>query len=116
MEKEQMGIVFLRTKSFHSNNIFGRFDVQLIICSTIYGRQKSVVITICFAQMFQQLGKTWGRYSGITPVIVTIDPEIIKEVMVKQVMVVYFDQLLSVACTLNMVKTLLGCFKPFCWL
>jgi hypothetical protein len=35
--------------------------------------------------MHQKLGKTWGRYNGISPTIVTIDPEIIKEVMVKQV-------------------------------
>jgi hypothetical protein len=36
-------------------------------------------------QMHQKFGKTWGRYSGLSPTIVTIDPEIIKEVMVKQV-------------------------------
>ena len=36
-------------------------------------------------QMHNKFGKTWGRYSGITPTIVTIDPDIIKEVMVKQV-------------------------------
>ena len=28
-------------------------------------------------------GKTYGRYDGVTPVVVTIDPEIIKSVLVK---------------------------------
>ncbi len=39
--------------------------------------------------MHKKFGKTWGRYSGVTPTIVTIDPDIIKEVMVKQVQ--FFD-------------------------
>jgi hypothetical protein len=37
--------------------------------------------------MHQKFGKTWGRYAGVNPTIVTIDPEIIKEVMIKQVRV-----------------------------
>jgi hypothetical protein len=32
---------------------------------------------------FKKLGKTWGRYDGRTPVISTIDPELIKSIMVK---------------------------------
>ncbi len=34
--------------------------------------------------MFKKFGKTWGRYDGIRPTIVTIDPDILKEVLVKQ--------------------------------
>ena len=33
---------------------------------------------------FKKFGKTWARYEGVTPVIVTIDPEFIKQVTVKQ--------------------------------
>lgn len=33
---------------------------------------------------FKELGtKTYGRYDGVTPVIVTKDPELIKSVLVK---------------------------------
>ena len=32
----------------------------------------------------QQLGRTFCRYDGVIPCIVTIDPEFIKEVVVKQ--------------------------------
>ena len=37
-----------------------------------------------FAEMFQKLGMTFCRYEGIAPVIYSIDPEIVKEVTVKQ--------------------------------
>ena len=35
------------------------------------------------ANMFKKYGKTFGRYDGICPVVMTIDPEIIKNVLVK---------------------------------
>ena len=37
-----------------------------------------------FLQKFRQHGRTFARYSGVTPAIDTIDPEFIKEVVVKQ--------------------------------
>ena len=37
-----------------------------------------------YRKKFQELGLTFGRYGGVTPTITTIDPEIIKEVTVKQ--------------------------------
>ena len=37
-----------------------------------------------YQKKIQALGKTFGRYDGVTPSIVTIDPEFIKEVTVKQ--------------------------------
>ena len=37
-----------------------------------------------FAEKFRQLGRTFARYQGVTPAIITIDPEFIKEVVVKQ--------------------------------
>ncbi len=37
-----------------------------------------------YVKKIQQLGKTFVRYDGVTPTIVTIDPEIIKEVTAKQ--------------------------------
>ena len=37
-----------------------------------------------YVEKSKKLGKTWARYNGITPMLVTIDHEIIKEVMVKQ--------------------------------
>ena len=35
-------------------------------------------------QQFQKFGRTWARYDGVGPTIVTIDPEIVKEITVKQ--------------------------------
>lgn len=35
-------------------------------------------------QKFKELGRTFVRYSGSTPEICTIDPELIKEITVKQ--------------------------------
>ena len=37
-----------------------------------------------FSEKFQKLGKTFARYQGVTPAIISIDPEFIKEVVVKQ--------------------------------
>lgn len=34
-------------------------------------------------QMHRKLGKTFGRYSGRTPFVFTIDPELIKEILVR---------------------------------
>ena len=36
-----------------------------------------------WADMFKKYGKTFGRYDGICPVIMTIDPEVLKNVLVK---------------------------------
>ena len=45
--------------------------------------QHKVLVHEEIANMHKKLGKTFGRYEGIMPVISTIDPEIIKSVMVK---------------------------------
>ena len=37
-----------------------------------------------FTEKFRQLGRTFARYQGVTPAIITIDPEFIKEITVKQ--------------------------------
>jgi len=37
-----------------------------------------------YVQKINQLGKTFARYDGILPSIVTIDPEMIKEITAKQ--------------------------------
>ena len=37
-----------------------------------------------YVEKFKQLGKTFAKYEGVTPAIVSIDPEFIKEVTVKQ--------------------------------
>ena len=37
-----------------------------------------------YVEKSKKMGKTWAKYHGITPALVTIDHEIIKEVMVKQ--------------------------------
>merc|ERR1711860_247778 len=37
-----------------------------------------------FTEKFRQLGRTFARYQGVTPCILSIDPEFIKEVTVKQ--------------------------------
>ena len=37
-----------------------------------------------FHEKFQQLGNTFARFDGVTPCICTIDPEVIKEITVKQ--------------------------------
>ena len=37
-----------------------------------------------FTDKFRQLGRTFARYQGVTPAIITIDPEFIKEVVAKQ--------------------------------
>ena len=37
-----------------------------------------------YVEKSKKFGKTWAKYHGITPTLVTIDHEIIKEVMVKQ--------------------------------
>ena len=37
-----------------------------------------------FQEKYRQLGKTFARYNGAAPCICTIDPEIIKEITVKQ--------------------------------
>ena len=37
-----------------------------------------------YVEKIKQLGKTFARYDGVLPSIVTIDPEIIKEVTAKQ--------------------------------
>ena len=36
------------------------------------------------AEQFKKFGRTWARYDGVKPCIVTIDPEFIKQVTVKQ--------------------------------
>ncbi len=36
-----------------------------------------------YSEKFKKFGKTYGRYSGTSPVIVTKDPELIKSVLVK---------------------------------
>jgi len=35
-------------------------------------------------EQFKKFGKTWARYDGVSPCIVTIDPEMIKQITVKQ--------------------------------
>lgn len=37
-----------------------------------------------YLKKHQELGKTFGRYNGVTPSIVSIDPDFIREVTVKQ--------------------------------
>ena len=37
-----------------------------------------------YQEKFRQLGRTFARYDGIGPIIATIDPELIKEITVKQ--------------------------------
>ena len=37
-----------------------------------------------YQEKFQALGHTFARYDGVSPQIVTMDPEFIKEVTVKQ--------------------------------
>ena len=37
-----------------------------------------------YHEKHRELGRTFTRYEGVTPCIVTIDPDIIKEVTVKQ--------------------------------
>ena len=37
-----------------------------------------------YLEKHRELGRTFTRYEGVTPCIVTIDPDIIKEVTVKQ--------------------------------
>ena len=37
-----------------------------------------------FQEKYRQLGNTFARYNGVTPTICTIDPELIKEITVKQ--------------------------------
>ena len=35
-------------------------------------------------EQFKKFGKTWAKYDGVSPTIVTIDPEMIKQITVKQ--------------------------------
>ncbi len=35
-------------------------------------------------EQFKKMGKTWAKYDGIHPAIFTIDPDFIKEVLIKQ--------------------------------
>ena len=37
-----------------------------------------------YLKKHRQLGRTFARYEGVTPIITTIDPEFVKEVTVKQ--------------------------------
>ena len=37
-----------------------------------------------YNEQFQKFGSTWARYDGVTPTIVTKDPEIVKEITTKQ--------------------------------
>ena len=43
-----------------------------------------IIVSEYFLKQCKELGRTWGYYNGQTPTIVTIDPDFIKQVTVKQ--------------------------------
>ena len=43
-----------------------------------------IIVSEYFLKPCKELGRTWGYYNGQTPTIVTIDPDFIKQVTVKQ--------------------------------
>ena len=42
-----------------------------------------IILHEYYHEVFKKFGKTWARYEGREPTIVTIDPELIKSIMVK---------------------------------
>ena len=82
-------VLFLLWRHLTQNRgIVESFGIPYIKPTFIFGSSPffyhKINIREWMVQQFNKYGKTWGRYEGITPVIVTIDPEIIKEVTVKQ--------------------------------
>ena len=70
------------TKKFQNGN-----SLKVIFITEI--SQKTLILNQIYMYKWYQekcteLGRTFARYNGVAPTIVTIDPEFIKEVTVKQ--------------------------------
>ena len=82
-----VGIVWLW---FHLKRNHGRLDPALPKLPTIlcFGSPPFLYNKIIYHKWYQskykELGRTFGKYEGVTPTICSIDPEFIKEVTVKQ--------------------------------
>ena len=71
------------TKKFQNGN-----PLKVISITKRYLKKPLILNQIYMYKWYQEkcreLGRTFARYNGVAPTIVTIDPEFIKEVTVKQ--------------------------------
>nr|AKH03526.1 cytochrome P450 3027F1 [Paracyclopina nana] len=83
-----IGFAFLYRHLTQNRGVIESFGIPYIKPLFVFGSPPyfyhRISIREWTVKQFEKFGKTWARYEGITPTIVTIDPEFIKQVTVKQ--------------------------------
>ena len=83
-----IGCLYIAKYLTANRGVVENFGIPYIKPFLIFGSPPFLYHKFIFSDwminQFKKLGRTWARYDGRTPVIVTIDPEFIKQVTVKQ--------------------------------